>query len=93
MSKPPDYKKTTRILNSICVYSGSADGLSQEYLNAAFEMGRILAQSGICLVYGAGKTGMMGAVAEGALQAGGEVIGVVPASLKSPRICTPAKRV
>ena len=54
------------------------------YLSAAAEMGRRLAQGQICLVYGAGKTGLMGAVADGALQAGGQVIGVVPENLNSP---------
>jgi uncharacterized protein (TIGR00730 family) len=71
-------------IHSICVYCGSADGLSQAYLDAATNMGRFLAQSGIRLVYGAGKTGMMGAVADGALAAGGEVTGVTPESLNTP---------
>lgn len=71
-------------LKSICVYCGSADGLASAYLNSASEMGQLLAQTGIRLVYGAGKTGLMGAVADGALRAGGEVIGVVPENLNSP---------
>ena len=71
-------------LRSICVYCGSADGLAEEYLNAARDMGRILALAGIRVVYGAGKTGMMGALADAALDAGGEVIGVVPENLNKP---------
>jgi uncharacterized protein (TIGR00730 family) len=71
-------------IHTICVYCGSADGLSQVYLDAATNIGRFLARSGIRLVYGAGKTGMMGAVADGALEAGGEVIGITPASLNTP---------
>lgn len=68
---------------SICVYCGSADHLSPVYLEAAGEMGRILASRRIRLVYGAGKTGLMGALADGCLQAGGEVIGVVPVNLNT----------
>jgi uncharacterized protein (TIGR00730 family) len=69
---------------SICVYCGSADGLAPIYLNAAEEMGRVLANAGIRIIYGAGKTGLMGALADSALAAGGEVIGVVPQNLNSP---------
>lgn len=71
---------------SICVFCGSADGLAPVYYDAAYETGRLLAEQGITLVYGAGRTGMMGALAEGALGAGGEVIGVVPNGLESPQL-------
>jgi hypothetical protein len=74
----------TRLIQSICVYCGSADGLSQVYLEAARQTGRVLAHAGIRLVYGAGKTGLMGAVADGALEAGGFVLGVVPKNLNLP---------
>lgn len=73
-------------IKTICVYCGSADGLRQEYYDAAFNIGQVIARQGICLVYGAGKTGLMGAVAEGALQAGGQVTGVVPALLNTPQL-------
>lgn len=73
-------------LNSICVYCGSADGLDEVYLEAARRMGILLARSGIRLVYGAGKTGLMGAVADGALEAGGQVVGVTPVSLNLPAL-------
>jgi len=72
--------------SSICVFCGSADGLVPVYYDAAYETGRLLAEQGITLVYGAGRTGMMGALAEGALGAGGEVIGVVPNGLESPQL-------
>ena len=72
--------------HSICVFCGSADGLDQRYYDAAFEMGHLLAAKGITLVYGAGRTGLMGALAEGALQGGGEVVGVVPNGLESPQL-------
>lgn len=71
---------------SICVYCGSADGLRDEYYQAAFKMGQVLAQEKITLVYGAGKTGLMGAVANGALEAGGAVIGVVPENLNESQL-------
>jgi hypothetical protein len=71
---------------SITVFCGSADGLAPIYYEAAHLTGRLIAQNGIRLVYGAGRTGMMGALAEGALAAGGEVIGVVPNGLESPQL-------
>lgn len=71
---------------SICVYCGSADGLAPVYISAAEETGRILAENHIRLVYGAGKTGLMGAVADGALKANGKVVGVVPANLNTPQL-------
>jgi len=73
-------------IRSICVYCGSADGVDDAYYQAAAEMGAVLAQAGIRLVYGAGKTGLMGAVADGALTAGGEVTGVVPVNLNQPQL-------
>lgn len=74
------------LLQSICVYCGSADGVRSEYLDGAYQMGKSLARAGIRLVYGAGKTGLMGAVAEGVLAGGGEVTGVTPAYLNTPQL-------
>lgn len=74
-------KPNSSHLNSICVYCGSADNLPRYYLETAFKMGILLAQNHIRLIYGAGKTGLMGAVADGCLSAGGEVTGVVPENL------------
>ncbi len=74
----------TDYIKTITVYCGSADGLKAEYYDAARQMGVLLAQKKIALVYGAGKTGLMGAVADGAIAAGGEVIGVIPQSLNTP---------
>jgi len=73
-------------LQSICVYCGSADGVRAEYLEGAYLMGQELARAGIRLVYGAGRTGLMGAVAEGALATGGEVVGVTPVYLNTPQL-------
>lgn len=74
------------ILQSICVYCGAANRVSQPYLDAGLQMGRALASNGIRLIYGGGKTGIMGAVADGALQAGGEVYGVLVDSMNTPEL-------
>jgi len=66
------------MLKRICVYCGSSDSLDQAYLDEAYQVGKTFAQNGITLIYGAGKTGLMGAIANGALEHGGEVIGVLP---------------
>lgn len=65
-------------MKSIAVFCGSSDRIAEEYLAAASSLGKILAERGIRLVYGAGSVGMMGAVARAALDGGGEVIGVIP---------------
>lgn len=74
------------MLKSICVYCGSADNLHPDYYQAAHHLGRALGQRGIQLIYGAGKTGLMGAVADGALAAGGEVVGVMPRIFYTPTL-------
>ncbi len=66
-------------MKSVCVYCGSSDKMHQDYLEAARQMGAALAGRGLQLLYGAGRTGLMGALADGALEAGGEVIGIIPA--------------
>lgn len=68
-------------MDSICVFCGSSDLVHRDYLAGARAMGSILAQRGIRLVYGGGSTGLMGAVADGALEGGGEVIGVIIPSM------------
>jgi len=70
-------------LKSVCVFCGSADGMPSHYYDAARAMGIALAKANLHLVYGAGRTGMMGALAAGALSAGGKVTGVVPVGLES----------
>jgi len=72
---------SARRLNRICVFCGSQVGARQEYTSAAVALGTLLAQSGIGLVYGGGKIGLMGVVADAALAAGGAVIGVIPERL------------
>lgn len=65
----------------ICVFAGSSAGTRPEYRDAAIELGRTLAERGIGVVYGGSCVGLMGAVADAALAAGGEVIGVIPQAL------------
>ncbi len=61
-------------MNSICVYCGSSDGVSSIYLTSARRMGAILAQRHITLVFEGGRTGLMGAVADRALENGAQVM-------------------
>jgi hypothetical protein len=73
-------------MQSICVYCGSADDIHQGFRLAAREMGRVLAERGIHLIYGGGKTGLMGDVADGALEAKGNVTGVITESMNTPEL-------
>jgi len=66
---------------SVCVYLGSRDGSSPLWGDVAEQVGRTIAEQGYRLVYGGGRVGLMGRCAEGALAAGGEVVGVIPDAL------------
>jgi uncharacterized protein (TIGR00730 family) len=66
---------------SICVYCGSRAGDSPRFLASAHEVGTLIARDGGRLVYGGGRVGLMGAVADATLAAGGTVIGVIPQAL------------
>ena len=68
-------------MRRLCVFSGSSSGVSPDYRKAAEDLGRLIAGQGIGLVYGGAAVGLMGAVADAALAAGGEVIGVIPEAL------------
>ena len=68
-------------MRSACVFCGSRSGTEPAYDEAARELGRTLAAENITLVYGGGRVGLMGVVAEAALGAGGEVVGVIPQAL------------
>jgi uncharacterized protein (TIGR00730 family) len=68
-------------LQSVCVFCGSSQGLDPAYTEAARSLGRTLAEANIRLVFGGGHIGLMGVVSNAALEAGGEVIGVIPRSL------------
>lgn len=73
-------------MKSICIYCGSAPGNDPAFLQEAVSAGTLIAQSGLTLVYGGGKVGLMGAVADAALAAGGQVVGVMPADLVNQEI-------
>ncbi|MDX2232743.1 MAG: TIGR00730 family Rossman fold protein [Leptolyngbyaceae cyanobacterium bins.349] len=65
-------------MKSICVFCGSSLGARPAYQEAAKQLGQILAERGLQLVYGGGNVGLMGIVADATLAAGGEAIGVIP---------------
>ena len=66
------------LIRSVCVYCGSSSGRDEIYLEAGYTLGRSLARAGLRLVYGGGTKGIMGAVAKGAIEAGGKVTGIIP---------------
>ena len=68
-------------MKSLAIYCGSATPADPVYVDSARAVGRSLAERGIGVVYGGGRLGLMGAVADAALAAGGEVIGVIPQAL------------
>jgi uncharacterized protein (TIGR00730 family) len=68
-------------MKRVCVYCGSSPGLLLEYAEAARRCGQVLANRRLTVVYGGGNVGLMNALADGALAAGGEVIGVIPRHL------------
>jgi len=65
-------------MRSVCVFCGSNEGRRPEYRDAATALGTLLARSGVAVVYGGASVGLMGAVADAALAAGGTVTGVIP---------------
>ncbi len=72
-----------RTFRRIAVFCGSSDAADPVYHEAARALGRGLAERGIGVVYGGGRVGLMGAVADGALEAGGQVYGVIPEKLRA----------
>ncbi len=68
-------------MRSVCVYCGSNAGSKPVYADRAMALGNRLAKDGLALVYGGGNVGLMGIVADAVLEAGGEVIGVIPEQL------------
>ena len=73
-------------ITSICVFCGANIGRNRKYLAAANRLGSLIAQNGFTLVYGGGKVGLMGAIADAALKNGGKVIGVIPKHLANREI-------
>jgi len=73
----------------VCVFAGSSPGADRGYRAAARDLGRRLAERGAGVVYGGASVGLMGAVADAALEAGGEVVGVIPRSLVERELAHP----
>jgi uncharacterized protein (TIGR00730 family) len=74
-------------MNSLCVFCGSSTGFENVYTETAHRLGQILAEKNIRLVYGAGNIGLMGIIADAVLEAGGQVLGVIPDFLKAKEVC------
>ncbi|MCC3160480.1 TIGR00730 family Rossman fold protein [Hymenobacter sp. 15J16-1T3B] len=73
-------------MKSIAVYCGSSAGTDERYRQHATQVGETLARLGITLVYGGGNVGLMGAVADATMNAGGQAIGVIPGFLKDKEV-------
>ncbi len=73
-------------MRRVCVFCGSSPGADPIYMRTARAVGALLAERGIGLVYGGAQVGLMGAVADGALSAGGDVIGIIPQSLRDREV-------
>ncbi len=71
-----------RAFHRLCIYCGSSNNVDARYFALAQQVGTHLAEAGIGVVYGGGSVGLMGALADAALAAGGEVIGVIPEKLR-----------
>lgn len=72
-----------KIPQSACVYCGSSSRVAEPYKKAAHELGEILAKCGVEVIYGGGRVGLMGIVADAALAAGGRVTGVIPEHIQA----------
>ncbi|MFT0520461.1 TIGR00730 family Rossman fold protein [Pseudomonas faucium] len=73
-------------VRSVCVFCGASIGANPAYREAAVALGQAIARRGLTLVYGGGAVGLMGTVADAAMAAGGEVIGIIPESLMNAEI-------
>jgi uncharacterized protein (TIGR00730 family) len=73
-------------IRSVCVYCGSSSRVDQRYKDNAKMIGTMLAQKGIDVVYGGGRVGLMGIVADAAMNAGGKVIGIIPQHIQAKEI-------
>jgi len=72
--------------SSICLYGGASGAVPPSHLETARRLGQLCAERGLMVVFGGGRVGMMGALADGALEAGGEVIGIIPKHLEDVEV-------
>lgn len=73
-------------IRKLCVYCGSSGAVDEKYRAAATELGGCLAAAGIGLIYGGGRIGLMGLLADAVLAGGGEVIGIIPTALRDAEL-------
>ena len=73
-------------MKAVCVYCGSSPGVRPEYAEVAKVLGKTMAEQGLALVYGGGKVGLMGIVADSVLAHGGMAIGIIPDALKQKEV-------
>ena len=76
-------------IKSVCVYCGSSNRVDPKFLDAATELGRLLGEAGLRLIFGGGRVGLMGRVADGVLAAGGSVVGIIPRHLHDREVAHP----
>lgn len=76
-------------IRSVCLYCGSSSRVAESHRTAAIRLGALLGEAGIRLIYGGGRVGLMGLAADGALQAGGEVVGIIPGFLDEREVGHP----
>jgi uncharacterized protein (TIGR00730 family) len=76
-------------IRRLCVYCGSSGAVDRQYREAAIELGARLAAARIGLVYGGGRVGLMGLLADAALAGGGEVVGIIPSRLRNAELAHP----
>ena len=74
------------LVRSVCVYCGSSSQVDEAYKQAAHDLGTEIGRCGIRLVYGGGRVGLMGIVADAALAAGGEVVGIIPEHIQAMEV-------
>ena len=73
-------------INNVCVYCGSSSKVDDAFKTAAVELGKSIAAQGWGVVYGGGRVGLMGLVADSALEAGGDVVGIIPEHIQSREV-------
>ena len=73
-----------KLIRNICVFCGSSDHIQEPYLQAARDMGYAIAARKLTIIYGGGGTGLMGSLADAALERGSKVIGVLPKTFNNP---------
>ncbi len=82
----PTEQKDHRAIQNVCVYCGSSARVDERYKKHATDLGRMLADKKMGVVYGGGRVGLMGLVADAAMDAGGKVVGIIPAHIQSKEI-------